>query len=161
MLLRITDNLYIGNNESLIFTNTRDWVIIHACQLYHYKLLGWSTFNRPKKDDKNYLIYETPNEISLNWVDGGSHLYDWFGVERFNHLLDIIDTGRKTKKILIHCDLGHSRSPSLALLYLAKRTNLICNTTFTQAYMGFVKLYPQYRPGGILNYIETHWGQFK
>jgi hypothetical protein len=159
MILRIANNLYIGKEEGLVFTNRKEWAIIHANQSYHYKVMGWSIHNRPKKDDKNYLYSESSSEISLNWVDGGPHLYEWYGPEFFIKLLDFIDKHIKERKVFIHCDLGISRSPTLALIYLAKRANTIDNYCFEDAYKGFIKIYPQYKPGGIASYIEQVWTQ--
>ncbi len=48
-------------------------------------------------------------------------MYDWSGPEVFVRALDFIDKWYDGKNILINCDLGQSRSPTIALLYLAKR----------------------------------------
>ena len=141
----------------MAFTNKKEWCIIHACQSYHYKVMGWSIHRRPNKDDPKYLIYEEDHEMSLNWVDGAAHLYDWYGPEKFSHILDFIDRNIKTKKVFIHCDLGKSRSPSIGLLYLAKRIKIIPGQTFQLAFHAFKKIFPQYSPGGIGIYIESKW----
>lgn len=143
----------------MVFTNHKEWAIIHACQEYHYKLMGWNrVHNKPNKDNEHYLIYEYKNEMSLNWVDGGPHLYDWYGPSKFSYILDYIETKLKEgKKVFIHCRCGRSRSPTLGLLYLAKRLGKISNSSFSEAYMGFIKIYPQYNPGGISKYVEDNW----
>lgn len=158
MMLRIANNVYVGNLEGLIFTNKKDWAIIHASQRYHYYVMGWDyKDHKPNKSHTNYLHYQYKNEISLNWVDGRSELYDWVGVETFNNLLDFIEDRSKTLKVFIHCDLGKSRSPTVGLLYLAKRTDIIPGFSYEIAYKKFKKIYPQYNPGGIADYVSDNW----
>lgn len=157
MILRVAENLYVGNTIGLAFTNKKEWAIIHSCQSYHYSIFNWNLYNRPKKEDPNYLVYEYNNELSLNWVDGDAHLYEWYGYSGFSNILNFIDKHIKNRKVFIHCDKGESRSPTIALLYMAKRMAMISNNSYLEAYTDFLKLYHLYRPGGIAKYVENNW----
>jgi protein-tyrosine phosphatase len=68
-----------------------------------------------------------------------------------------IDNRIKQNKILIHCNLGQSRAPSIALIYLANK-RVIKNGTFNEAFHDFIELYKDYQPGkGIGLYINRNW----
>lgn len=151
-------NLCISSIFDLAQTNDQDWAFVHATQTIHYKLLGWDRrFNKPDKNHPNYIFYEEDNRLSLNWVDGEAFLYKWSGPETFVKVLNFIDKWIKDKKVLIHCDQGQSRAPTIGLLYLAKRMKTIPDDSFISAKNEFIKLYPHYLPGGIGNYVNDKW----
>jgi len=65
------------------------------------------------------------------------------------------------KTVLIHCNQGESRAPSLALLFLAKDIGVISNESYEKAKEEFMKIYPSYFPErGIQIYLREHWGEF-
>ncbi len=150
--------LYIGSIEDIKRTDCYEWAFVHATQRIHYKIFGWNRKdNKPNKTHPNYIIHEKESRLSLNWVDGGSHLYDWSGPETFIQVLDFIDKWVEEKKVLVHCDKGQSRAPTIGLLYLAKRLKMISDKSFTSAREEFVKMYPNYFPGGIGDYVNVKW----
>jgi len=62
------------------------------------------------------------------------------------------------QKILIHCNRGGSRAPSLAILFLAKRRKKIPDDSFNAAKQSFKKIYPLYNPGrGFNRYLQQYW----
>jgi hypothetical protein len=153
-------NLYIGTLSDLRRTDDQNWAFVHATQTVHYKIMRWDRkYNKPDKRHPNYIIYEKDNRLSLNWVDGAAHLYDWTGPKTFTRVLDFIDKWIVVKKVLIHCDQGQSRAPTLGLLYLAKRLKTIPDASFVLARNEFVKLYPDYLPSGIGDYVKFKWQQ--
>jgi predicted protein tyrosine phosphatase len=65
------------------------------------------------------------------------------------------------RKILLHCNQGMSRSPSIALFYLA-RIGIISNDSYLNAVIDFHKLYPYFNPGrGIALYMNNNWNEIK
>lgn len=158
-MVRLLDtNLYVGNIEDISHINDDEWAVVHATQTIHYKIFNWNrTTNKPNKEHPNYIVYENNNRLSLNWVDGPAHLYKWTGNDTFISILDFIDKWIGERKILVHCDQAFSRSPSVCLLYLAKRTTLIPSNSFVEAMNEFLKIYPQYSPGGIGDYLKENW----
>lgn len=158
----IHENLFIGNIDDYHNINLKDWAVVNATQSVHYTIMGWDRkYNKPPKDHPNYIKFIKDNRFSLNWVDGGSHLYDWTGVATFNEILDFIDKWIVKGQVLIHCDQGVSRSPTLGLLYLAKRAETIPNGSFQEAYKDFIKIYPIYSPSGIAEYVSANWEKLK
>lgn len=160
MIKLLETNLFIGTLDDLSHTNNQEWAVVHATQTIHYQIFGWNrTTHKPGKNHPNYIYYEEDNRISLNWVDGAEYLYNWSGVETFIKILNFIDKWIPKKNVLIHCDQGQSRSPTLGLLYLAKRTKIIPDDSFQAAKKEFVKYYPYYLPSGIGEYVEKNWNE--
>lgn len=71
--------------------------------------------------------------------------------------LNFIRDHIKAEKILVHCNQGQSRSPSIGLVYLAQNGN-ISSTSYINAKKEFVKIYPEYLPGkGLELYLHKNW----
>lgn len=154
-------NLYIGAKDDLARINSADWAVVHATQTIHYSIFGWDRRqNRPSKEHPNYIVFEDENRLSLNWVDGEARLYEWSGPKVFNQVLDFVAKKISSKKVLIHCDQGQSRSPTLGLLFLSKRLRIIPIDSFQNAKKDFLKIYPYYQPSGIAEYVEANWDKF-
>jgi len=78
----------------------------------------------------------------------------------FERSLGFIEKHIKIRKVLIHCNLGNSRSPSLALLYMAKRAKVIWDESYPAAVQDFRPVFPGYHPGlGIQIYLSRNWSQ--
>lgn len=52
------------------------------------------------------------------------------------------------QKVLIHCNQGASRSPSIAMLYLATHTNRLARASFEQDFVTFREVDPLFSPAG-------------
>ncbi len=150
-------NIFIGTRADSRVRVDETWAVINTAKTVHVEVMGWG--NAPPRDHPNYLSYEDGQFLSFNWVDGPAHLYKWSGTEAFIRALDFIDQWAPTKKVLINCDLGQSRSPTLALLYLAKRLHTISDRSFAAARADFERLYPAYAPSGIADYVDQYWGE--
>jgi len=159
-MVRISDTkLYVGAiTDQHIGAGNSDWAVVHATQSVHYPLMGWDRkLNKPPRNHAHYIIYAQDDRLSLNWVDGAAHLYEWSGTETFIRVLDFMDKWYPTKNILVHCDQGQSRAPTVALLYLAKRLKNIPADSFEEARRAFITQYPHYAPSGIANYVAANW----
>jgi len=153
-MFEVSTNLYIGSESECSFSNNSEWAIIHACKSpCHQRILGY-TKSLPSTHP-HYLTYERENHLVLNMIDPSQPL---FKPQLFIESLNFIEKHIKIRKVLIHCNLGLSRSPSIALLYLAKRAKTISNLGYEAAYKDFKKLYPLYQPSsGIVQYLSTNW----
>ena len=159
-MIEITENLFVGSLLDLQSFSLEDDAIVHATQTIHYNIMGWNrTTNKPDKNHSNYILWEDVNRLSLNWVDGKAFLYNLSGAETFIKVLDFIDSWIEKRKVFIHCDQGMSRSPTLGLLYLAKRHKSIPDNNFFSASEEFLKIYPMYKPSGIADYVNQHWSE--
>lgn len=156
--------LYVGSKNDFIQIgqDENSWAFVHATQAIHYEMLGWSRIlNKPNTRHSNYIIYEKDNHLSLNWVEGRADIANCNWVETLSSVLDFIEIWIENREVLIHCNKGQSRGPTLALLYLAKRLNLISNKSFQTAHNEFLKFYPQYMPEEIGRYISNRWKEIK
>lgn len=157
MIVKLCNNLYTGSTEGLVFTG-KDWFIVSATQRLHYYHLGW-TKDTVDKASKDYLYRTFKNRLTLNWVDGPKHLFEWYTPDKFAYFLDLLESNVQSRKVFIHCDQGKSRGPSLALLFMAKRLGTISSVSASHAHNDFLKKYPSYSPGGIFNFLNDNWGK--
>ena len=154
----LNTNLFVGDINDASNLADDEWAIVHATQTVHYRIFGWNrTSNKPNKNHLNYIYYEKDNHLSLNWVDGASYLYNLSGNKTFINVLDFIEKWILERKVLVHCDQGFSRSPSLCLLFLSKRMGKISDSSYDEARKEFVSFFPRYNPGGIGEYIKANW----
>lgn len=156
----IYKNLYIGNDSD--FDKVKDddqWRIVRACKNGvggHRDTLGYEHLSAPKGPD--YLFTERGNRLSLNMID--THDPDYIPDEMVDRALAYIRDQIKDHKILIACNQGKSRSPSLALLYLYSEGKL--PKLYPQALRMFRKLYPRYDPSaGAQIYVRRKLSQLK
>lgn len=151
--------IYVGTKEDSRLRNDPTWAVVNTARTVHLEVKGWS--NRPPRDHPDYLSIEEGQFLSFNWIDSTSQMYEWSGPTAFIKALDFIDKWYSSKNILINCDQGLSRSPTVALLYLAKRMHVISEQSFAQAHVDFQALYPNYAPSGIADYVNEHWNEIQ
>lgn len=148
MITEISDGLFVSDIDGC--GSNSEYATVHACKhpCYH-NIVG-----NVGRGNPNYFYFKTGGDIFLNMVDAD---YEYFSIELMLVALLFITKNIKTKKVLIHCNAGLSRSPSLGLLYLFRNKF----SSFREAQREFVKLYPQYNPSlGIRYFIETNWMNF-
>jgi protein-tyrosine phosphatase len=93
----------------------------------------------------------------LNILDTREEILPEYANPIFKSAMRFIDREIQNKKVLVHCNFGSSRSPSLGLTYLAIK-KAITNDSFKAAANEFRKLYHEYAPGtGIILYMQHNW----
>jgi len=87
---------------------------------------------------------------------------DYIRKEIIDEALTFIENGmRAGEKVLVHCNQGESRSPSIGLLYLAARTNGISSVSLPAAETDFRRIYPHYNPkAGMRGFLLRHWNDY-
>lgn len=154
---QIYDRLYLGTDYDC-FKGNGDWTVVHACKSpCHQRAVNYR--GCLPNSHPNYLILEIKNNLYLNIIDPPQPL---FKPQLFISFLDFSRRHWNSgNNILIHCNRGESRSPSLALMFLAKHISIISNDSYDQAKEGFKIVFPAYAPGqGIQIYLRKHWGEF-
>jgi len=155
------DRLYVGGlQDRKLVDNVDNFAIVSCVSSLHYQLLNKKK-GELKQTDSEYILWTNGDKLmSLNWFDGSESMYDYSGVVTFELILDFIaDQLYRGSKVLIHCNQGLSRSPSVALLYLAKRAHMISSESYDVARSDFEKIYPEYAPKGIADYLRKHWDE--
>lgn len=137
-------NLYVGNdNDCREFKGA----IVHACQSCFVRGVYGNIGNKK--------VFENIDNLYLNLLDISSLSYD-YAYPIMKKSFEFIDRKIKEKEVLVHCNFGMSRSPSIALVYMAKKC-YIDNSSFKNAVKDFKKIY-HYSPGfGMHKYFERYW----
>lgn len=155
-MVEIFDNLYIGNETDCSFNIVDKMAIIHACKFpCHAKAVGYRDSLSPTHP--NYLIMEPGQHLFLNMVDMEKELSPFYTNPIMKSALTFNEKYIVRQKILIHCNQGLSRSPSIELLYLAHEDH-IANDSYSNAVNDFRKLFSVFNPGlGIALYMKNRW----
>lgn len=159
-MIEIEKNLFIGDdNDFETIKDDEDFYIIHACkEPYHRQLLGYSGRNC-NPTNPEYLYAERDNILYLNMVDAYDKKYIRKNLYNIS-TKKINDALLKNKKVLIHCNKGESRSPSIGLYYL-KTIGKIKSDSYINGKTIFInEYYPNFRPNkGIDEWLEENWNE--
>lgn len=162
-MINLYKNIYCGNQlDAEYFINSNDWIILHCCkEPYHKQLVGYR--GNLSQNHPNYAYIIKDNHMALNLVDidAFNPNYVEFNKKMFQAAFDFLGVQDKSKKILIHCNKGESRGPSITMLYLA-HIGYFKNLSYNEASEAFKKLYPMYNPRyNILKNVELLWDHFR
>ena len=160
-MIEVYNNLFVGNDSNCFYENKDDWVIIHACKHpCHQRAVGYK--GNLNGSHPNYLVLEKEGHLFLNMVDMNTPLSHKFTEPIILAALAFIEKNIGLRKVLIHCNVGQSRSPTLALLFLSKRKKVISDENYQEAKKEFIKIFPLYQPGrGIEIYLTRCWDMIK
>lgn len=153
-MFRVHDRLYVGGDTSCGI-GIEDSAVVHACKSpCHQRAVGYR--GSLPNDHPNYLVLRRGHDLFLNLVDPPVPL---FKIPSFIEFMSFAqEYWGKGSSLLIHCNQGESRAPSLALLFLAKHLKVIPAASFAAAQAAFVGLYPTYRPGmGLQRFLTDNW----
>ena len=156
-MIEVHPNLFVGSEaDEQQNRGCPGWFVIHACkEPYHRQALGYSG-RAAAKDHAEYLIARRDGRLILNLVDVDDVRY--IGSELVDAALSAIEDNIASMRILLHCNQGHSRSPTIAFLYLAKYTTRFLGLTHADALEAFRAVYPHYNPArGMADYARINW----
>jgi hypothetical protein len=161
-MIEVYPNLFVGNQDDYDFNVSRQecWAVVHACkEPYHRQALGYSGRGAPKTHPE-YLVARRGNRLILNVVDADDPAF--FAKSMIDQALDFIDEHINSgQKVLVHCNLGESRSPAIALLYMAARRGALPTESLEAAEQQFKHLYPAYNPKpGIRGHLNQYWREY-
>src|SRR5258708_5557484 len=154
----IIDRLFVGDEEGVPQAEQRGYSILAACKDgspdCHRAVLGYTTLGAPKDKDY-YFVQSDKRHMALNLID----IDDPTMIPR-----EVIDAGLEFlkerydagDKIFCHCIAGHSRGPTMMLMFL--RTIGEMPEGFNSAIKKFRTLYPPYDPGvGMKSHARERW----
>jgi len=151
----VYQNIYVGD-ENDCFTNEREgWAVVHVCKNpCHARAVGYT--GNLQSTHPNYLILERGSHLFFNMVDMPRELLPEYTDPMIRKFLEFMQT-HSGKRILIHCNFGGSRSPSLAMFYMAK-IGAIPNGNYEESATAFRRIYPLFNPNrGITLYLQHNW----
>ena len=162
----VFDRLYVGNQTDYESGIERDengdaceWAFcLAAKEPWHRRAIGY-TGRACDKNHPEYLIAGRENKLILNLVDAPKP--EFFNKDIIDTALEFIDISLNDgKKVLICCNLGESRSPSICLLYLIKH-GIIKGDALEDCEAEFLKIYPEYNPGtGMRGFVKDHFKEY-
>jgi predicted protein tyrosine phosphatase len=156
----LAKNLYVGSDKDVEKARGRGFSIVHACkdgEYSHRSVLNYTSMGAPRGSE--YLVAKRNRELYLNLIDTSDPAFVPDGV--IDPALDFIQEQRDDgRSVLVHCNHGISRSPTLILLYLYKTGKLPRETH--KALRLFRQLYPDYDPAtGLALYAKRKIQEFK
>ena len=164
-MYEVFPRLFVGNQMDyenvvrLIDTPKPGWAVVHACkEPYHRQALGYTGRGAPKEHEE-YLFAFRGDRLCLNLVDVDS--IDYVNKVLIEAALRFIGQSLdEGKKVLVHCNQGQSRGPSIALLYLGTVDPDFKGLGAADAMLKFQGIYPQYEPAnGIAEDLIRNWPQ--
>lgn len=155
-MVEVYPNLYVGSDADVEKAEKRNYWILACCKdgpYGHREMLGYTTLGAPK--DKNYLSYQKGKTLALNLLDLDDP--NFIPDEVIQKGIEFIDNHlSKDQKVLVHCNAGRSRGPSMAMMYLRHIKDL--PDSFKTSMKIFKTIYHKYDPGqGMLEYAKRHW----
>jgi len=159
-MIEVFPGLFVGSEHDYecVVCRQFDWSVVHACkEPYHRSALGYSGRAAPKTHPE-YLVARRGGRLILNLVDAPNPAY--IPKEVIDAALEFIDSKLTNgKRVLVHCNEGYSRAPSIALLYLVSRTDRLAGHDVDTALTAFQSLYPPYNPAlGMSGFVRAHFG---
>lgn len=159
----IHPQLYIGSEED--WENQRNqegWSFLLAAKTWHAEALRYPPNRGAPKESPEYLylVRKDPTRFIMNLVDAPDpglfrpELIDWA-------LLFITQQRIAGKNVLVCCNEGRSRAPSIGMLWLVKEGKFSPTASAETIMDSFRYLYPSYEPGtGIKAFVESNWSHF-
>jgi len=153
----VIKGVYVGSDEDVTKAKSRGYSRLAACKDGpdgHRTMLQYHTMGAPQGPE--YLFAKRQHWGAMNLIDPDDP--DMIPDEVLDAGLRFIHERRQAgDKILIHCNHGHSRGPTMALMYLRAIGEL--PQSFTRAVHIFKTLYPSYSPNlGMRTKARERWG---
>jgi predicted protein tyrosine phosphatase len=159
-MIEVHPALFVGAETDYEMDKSRfnsGWAIVHACkEPYHRQALGYTGRGAPKTHPE-YLIARRGNRLILNLVDADDPAYipDEIMEAAIEFVHSEVSGGQR---VLVHCNQGFSRSPGIAMLFLAAHTDRLPHDSFDLALTAFREIYPQFSPApGIFGWLRRRW----
>lgn len=154
----IFDRVYVGGDADYAKAVLKDgWSVLRCCkygQGGHQQILGYRTTAAPKgphylwakQGDRllalNMLDLDDPNFIDPKMIGTG-----------LKFIKDRLEAG---DKVLIACNQGRSRGPSMGMMFLRMIGELPYDYFHSDRI--YKTLYPNFTPGiGMRQFVRTHW----
>lgn len=151
----VAENLFVGDDSDCV--RASEMAVVHACKHpCHQDELEYS--GSLSQDHPEYLVASRDSNLFLNIVDMDRELSHDFTEPIVTAALDFIEVHIDSREVLVHCNQGQSRSPAIAMLFLAKRKDDLPDSSYEDAKQEFREIYPLFRPGsGVDAYLGDYW----
>jgi hypothetical protein len=152
--------LFVGDDNDDPEAAKKGYAILTAAKdgpWGHRAALRYTTMGASK--DKNYFHAERGKRMVLNLLDLDNP--DFIQEDVIFPALKFINKHLKAgDKVLVHCNAGHSRGPTIGMMFL--RTIGELPGGFLTSEKVFRVLYPKYDPGiGMRTFARSHWTELQ
>lgn len=157
-MVEVYQRVHVGTEADCISAK-EGWSVVHACKSpCHQEAVGYRGSLPPTHP--HYLVLEKSSDLFLNIIDPPSPL---FKLETFSIFLRFAhEHWTRGQHVLIHCNQGESRAPTLAMLLMSKRLKLLPSASYQEAASSFMALYPRYKPGrGLQRFLSHNWNNIR
>jgi hypothetical protein len=142
---KIIDRIWVGSDDDIEKAKERDFSRLTCAKDGpdgHRTMLGYESLGAPKGDD--YLFAKRKHWGAMNCidVDDADMIPDKMIFEALKWAKKEYDAGRT---ILFHCNAGHSRGPTTAMMFLRAIGEL--PHSYNTSVKVFRSLYSKYDPG--------------
>jgi predicted protein tyrosine phosphatase len=158
ILVEVIPRLWVGDEEAVPEANRRGYSILAACKDgstdCHRAVLGYTSHAAPK-DRNYYFVQKDKSHMALNLIDteDAAFIPDTVVNAGMDFLREQYDSG---KKVFSHCIAGHSRGPTMAMMFMRAIGELPHG--FATSEKVFKTLYPHYSPNtGMRQYARERW----
>ena len=160
-MINVCHDLFLGDDGDCFYDERKGWSVLHACKspCYDYakECIGPTLGGRGIEG----IIYHK-GHMFLDLLDRMDMYDDLETGPMLRKAMDFIEKEIKNGKVLVHCNVCVSRSPSIVMLYLAKRANSISNKSFRAAAKEFYGYYEYYFPSrGLEQYLRRYWNNIE
>lgn len=149
-MIQVFDRLYAGG-ESGCFEGAERWAVVHACRHPCFRRAARRLGAR-----EEVRVLEEGANLYLDLIDAPARYFEVSLLEAF--LGFAARHWERGSALMVHCNQGVSRAPSLAMLFLAKGLDRLPAGSYDEAREGFAELWPDYAPSeGIRSFLRDHW----
>jgi hypothetical protein len=156
-MIEVHPGLFVGDEaDERVTRGAADWFVVHACkEPFHRAALGYEGRGAPQGHPE-YLVAYRPGCVILNLIDAPESRM--IRPEVIAAGVQAIADNLLRSRVLVHCNQGRSRSPVIAMLYLALHTDLFDTDTYDTAAARFAALYPPFAPAaGMEQFAQQVW----
>lgn len=128
-MYNVVDNIYIGTADEVNFAKQYGYSILGVCKeplhRQNARIRGHNkdgyTGRAMDKNEPEYLFAKRDHALYCNFIDTQDSSY--IPLEAVNECMNFLDEEiiYQDRKVLIACNKGESRSPSIALMWLVKQ----------------------------------------
>lgn len=165
-MYEIIPGLHVGNGDSYdVVKSKNSWFVVSAAkEPWHREAVGYTGRGAPKEHPE-YLAAFRPRHMIMNLVDPADA--KWIPRELINAAVEEIATALDDGfEVLVHCNQGESRAPSIVLLYLLTDSNhngefVSCENGDEVIDLFRSNYYGDYNPSeGFTQFIRDNWTSF-